>query len=106
MDETMTKFLALLLAPLALAGCGADVAGACQNYFDAVNTCFTDYGDAMGVDMSGSQLSDTYCDDTYGGMTDVESADYLNCLADAYNATDCSDSDAYAAIDLTGCTME
>lgn len=101
----MNKFLSFAVLSLALSGCGADVAGACQNYFDAVETCFTAYGEANDVDMSGSLLSDTYCDDTYGAIKDVESADYLNCLADAYNAVDCADSAAYAEIDLAGCSI-
>jgi len=103
----MNKIITIALASmLSLAGCGADVAGACQNYFDAYATCLTAYGDSVGVDMSGSLLGDTYCDDTYGDIKDAASADYLNCLADAYNAVDCSDADAYAAIDYSGCTME
>ena len=102
----MNKIITVALAAmLSLAGCGADVAGACQNYFDAYETCLVAYGDSIGVDMSGSLLSDTYCDDTYGDIKDAESADYLNCLADAYNAADCSDADAYAGIDYSGCTI-
>lgn len=102
----MNKIVSIALASmLSLAGCGADVAGACQNYFDALNVCYTAYGEAAGVDMSGSMLSDTYCDDTYGEIKDAASADYLNCLADAYNAVDCGDSEAYAGIDVSGCTI-
>lgn len=99
----MKKLLAI--AALALSGCGADVATACQNYFDAYETCITDYAEANGMDASTLTLSDTYCEDTYGSVQDQESADYLNCLADAYNATDCSDSAAYTGIDLSGCTI-
>lgn len=102
----MNKIVSIALASmLSLAGCGADVAGACQNYFDAINVCNTAYGEANDIDMSGSLLSDTYCDDTYGDIKDAASADYLNCLADAYNAVDCGDSTAYSGIDISGCTI-
>ena len=100
----MHKYLLLFGAVTAMSGCGADVAGACKNYLDAVNQCFSDYGDANDVDMSASELPDSYCDDTYGSTKDKASADYLNCLADAYSNVDCSDSSAYAGIDISGCT--
>lgn len=101
----MNKFLALATVTISLSGCGSDVTGACENYSDALNTCFTDYGAAADIDMSASLLSDTYCEDTYAGIKDAASADYLNCLADAYNAVDCADSAAFAAIDITGCVL-
>jgi hypothetical protein len=74
----------LLLAPLLLAACGADVEGACQSYFDAAN--------------------DSTCD-AYAGVTDQESADLLNCYADAYTAADCSTSEGWTAAgtDMSAC---
>lgn len=92
-------------AGVIIAGPCTSVVEACENYFDAVEVCYTDYGEAAGVDMSGSLLSDSYCEDTYGDVHDLEAAEYLNCLADAYNEVDCGDADAYAAIDITECTL-
>lgn len=83
-----------------------DVAAACQEYFDALNTCYTAYGDAVGVDMRGSLLDDAYCEDTYGDIHDQATADYLLCLADLYDSTDCSDADEFASIDVHACTLE
>ena len=88
------------------AACAEQVTEACQDYFDAVETCFTAYGEANDVDMSGSLLSDTYCEETYGDVHDAQAAAYLSCLADAYDAVDCGEADAYASIDLSGCTMD
>lgn len=99
----MNKLLGLLLAStgLALAGCpaGADVAGACNNYFDAYEDC----AEEAGTDLP---LEDDYCETTYGDTQDQASADYLNCLADAYDNGDCTDSTTIAQIDLSGCTIE
>lgn len=97
----------LLALPFALLGCGADVAGACQNYFDAYEACVVEYVEANGGDASAYELGDTYCDDTYGSIKDKESADYLNCLADVYAAADCSTTDGWtaASTDIGNCTL-
>jgi hypothetical protein len=94
----------LLLAPLFLAACGADVEGACQNYFDAYTACATEYADANGIDPATVTPSDSVCD-AYKGLTDVESATLLNCYADAYNNADCSTADGWTAAgtDVTAC---
>lgn len=87
-------------------GCGAEVSCACEAYFDALNVCYEAYGEAVGVDMTGSLLEAEYCEDTYGDMLDLASAQYLLCLADAYNAVDCGDPDQYAAVDVSGCSID
>jgi hypothetical protein len=103
----MRNILFLAVAPFALAACGSDVAGACQNYFDGYEACYNEYADAIGTGAGSFALSDTWCDDTYGGMKDKESADYLNCMGDAYAAADCSTADGYtaAATEAGNCTL-
>jgi hypothetical protein len=89
----------LLLAPLsllALAGCGADVEGACTNYVDAYTACATTYAEAVGVDPSTVALPESTCDG-YAGAKDQASADLLNCYADVYAAADCSTADGWTA---------
>lgn len=94
----------LILAPLFLAACGADVETACLNYIDAGNACIEEYADANGVDVSTLLLPDSTCD-SYEGVTDQESADLLNCYADAYNAADCSTEEGFsqAGTDVSAC---
>ena len=90
------KYFLLALPVFALAGCGADVEGACQNYVDAYTTCATSYAEANGIDPTTVALPDTTCD-VYAGTKDQESADLLNCYADVYNAADCSTADGWTA---------
>lgn len=94
----------LLLAPLFLAACGADVEAACTNYFDAYDACATEYADANGIDPATVVPDDSICD-AYAGATDQESADLLNCYAEAYNNGDCSTSDGWTAVstEITAC---
>lgn len=96
--------LLALIAPFALAACGSDVEGACQNYFDAYDACATEYAEANGIDPSTVTPADNICD-AYAGAKDKESADLLNCYADAYNAADCSTADGWTAAttELTAC---
>ncbi len=87
----------LFLAPLFLAACGADVETACQNYFDAYNTCATEYADANGIDPATVVPDESICD-VYAGYTDQASADLLDCQAAAYSSGDCSTSDGWTAV--------
>ena len=89
---------ALSLTALSLTACGADVADACENYVESVESCTLEYADAAGVESDDLLLDDAICVDTYGDLKDRETVDYLNCLADAYDAADCSTADGYAAV--------
>lgn len=91
----MRNFL-FLLAPLVLAACGADVEAACQSYFDAIETCANEYGDANDLDASSFLPADTYCD-VYAGSSDKASADLLNCQADVYSNADCATTEGWSA---------
>lgn len=97
----------VLTAALSLTACGADVAGACENYIESIESCTVEYAEAAGVDSADLLLDDAFCDDTYGDLKDQESADYLNCLADVYDAADCSTADGYAAAgtDAVDCVL-
>lgn len=94
------RFAACALT-LSLVGCGADVEGACQAYIDAANGCVAE---AYPDDAATYEVADTYCD-AYAGMKDKESADLLNCYADAYDAADCSTTEGYtgATADMSAC---
>ena len=87
-----------LSAALSLTACGADVADACENYVESVESCTVEYADAAGVESDDLLLDDAICEDTYGDLKDRETAGYLNCLADVYDAADCSTADGYAAV--------
>ena len=89
---------ALSVTALSLSACGADVADACENYVESVESCTLEYADAAGVESDDLLLDDAICVDTYGDLKDRETVDYLNCLADAYDAADCSTADGYAAV--------
>ena len=91
----MRNFL-FLLAPLVLAACGADVEAACQNYFDAYEACATEYAESLDIDPSTVVPADTICD-MYEGTSDKESADLLNCQAEAYTNADCTTADGWTA---------
>lgn len=96
---------ALLAATVALAGCGVDLQTACENYIDAYDTCAsTAYGVTDGsMDLDATSTCSVY--DGIKGKAASADADYLQCLADAYNNGDCSSPETYATIDISGCTI-
>jgi hypothetical protein len=91
-----------LAAPLFLVACG-DLSGACEDYVAAANTCNDEYVEAAGG--TATPVSDSFCD-AYDGVKDQASADYLQCLTDAYNNGDCSTTEGYTAVatELGSCT--
>jgi hypothetical protein len=88
---------AVLSGIVAVAGCGADVEGACQNYIDAWVGCIEEAfaGDQALIDATVASTEGT-CD-AYAGTKDKESADLLNCYADSISGGDCSTPDGYNA---------
>lgn len=103
----MNKFLALASASVALfiAGCGPDLETACEDYINAVNTCVGEaYPDDAGTYELDAEATCSVYDGQKGDAAQA-SADYLACLADAYNSADCSTPEGYAAVDITGCTL-
>lgn len=98
----MIKHFSVVFAALLLTGCGADVAGACENYIAAANACNEDYATAAGVDPATLTVDDAFCD-AYADLKDQESVDYLDCLGAAYDAVDCSTVEGYSALDISGC---
>lgn len=97
---------AIFAATVALAGCGVDLETACENYINAYDTCAST---AYGVDDGSMDLDATSTCSVYDGIKGSAAqtdADYLQCLADAYNNGDCSSTDTYAAIDISGCTIQ
>lgn len=100
----MRALIASSLFALTLAACGGpDPAAACENYLNAVDTCFGEAGDDdVPVDTS-------FCAayDNLSGSAAAEAEDLLNCYADTISAADCSDSetafDAYAGL-ISECT--
>lgn len=97
------KKLMLLVSVFALAGCGPDLEAACTNYIDAYDACAaTAYGDST-YDLDSESTCSVY--DGVTGAAAQTDADYLQCLADAYNSGDCSTPEGMAAIDISGCTL-
>ncbi|MSP54750.1 MAG: hypothetical protein EXR69_03960 [Myxococcales bacterium] len=96
---------ALFAATFALAGCGVDVQAACENYIEAYSVCASEaYAITDGsMDLDATSTCAVY--DGQKGDAASASADYLQCLADAYTEGDCSSAEAYAAIDISGCTI-
>ncbi len=93
------KNAVLLLAAFSLTACGAGAAEeACLNYLDAVDNCYAELGED-----NPAPLADDYCD----AYTEDSQADYLNCLADAYDAGDCSTTEGVTAIatEMSSCTL-
>jgi hypothetical protein len=77
-------------------GCKETTAGACRNYITSYNECAREQGDS--VIIGGVLVADVYCA-AYalpGVPKDPELADGFNCLADAYDAADCSSDEAFA----------
>jgi len=95
----------MIVGSVMLAGCGADVEGACQAYIDAWVGCIDEaYADDQATADSFKAATDGTCD-AYAGAKDAESADLLNCYADTISGGDCSTAEAYAATvaDITSC---
>lgn len=86
--------LTLALVMTAALGCnegGANGVEACENYVDANDACNQAYADANPDGFAfDNQLE---C-----AGADVLGASYYQCLADAVNAADCTDEDAYLGL--------
>src|SRR5688500_1486346 len=96
MREGERKKKMMMVGVLLLAGCGADVDGACQNYDDAWVGCIDEaYADDPAMGDSVKAATEGTCD-VYDGAKDKESADLLNCYADTISGGDCSPAEAYA----------
>lgn len=94
---------ALLAATFVLAGCGVDVQAACENYIAAYSVCASEAYDDGSMDLDATSTCSVY--DGQKGSAASASADYLQCLADAYTDGDCSSPEGYAAIDYSACTI-
>ncbi|MEQ1567507.1 MAG: hypothetical protein ABMA64_17835 [Myxococcota bacterium] len=89
------RFGTMVVMGMSLAGCGADVEGACNNYTDAWIACIEEAyaGDQASIDATKAAMDGT-CD-AYAGAKDKESADLLNCYADTIDGGDCSTAESY-----------
>jgi hypothetical protein len=94
----MKNTILVVAAAFALVGCTNEAEEACNDYLDALDACYEELGTENPV-----ALSDDYCE----AYTEDSQADYLNCLADAYDAGDCSTDDGLIAIstELGSCTL-
>jgi len=91
----MRTLVLSLLATTTLAACGAGSAAACRDYVRAANACSTELGSGSSIP---SLSADAYClAYTLPGVPkDPDVAKAFSCLADAYDAADCSSSEAFS----------
>lgn len=89
---------------LLLAGCGADVQGACEDYYDAYDACALTYAETNGLDPAEVEPAEKLCD-AYADARDRASASLLSCYAQVYGAADCETADGWtqASEDARGC---
>lgn len=92
----------LRIAALASLAFSVACGNACEDYFEAAESCFND---AFGGDSAGlvSFDLDGYCDTDAAKELDKS---YFQCAADAFNNGDCSTLEGYtaAATEVAGCT--
>lgn len=85
-------------------GCEVSVQTACEDYIPALNDCTVEaFGDAA-TEMDPDSTCSIYSGET--GAAVQASAEYLECLTDAYKTGDCSTPGTYSEIDTSGCTLD
>ena len=91
-------------ALLALVGCGADVQGACQDFYDAYDACAVTYAETNGLDPADYEPAEKLCD-SYASAHDQASASLLSCYASVYGAADCETEEGWtqASEDARSC---
>lgn len=91
----MRTLILCLLAATTLGACGAGSAAACRDYVRAANACSNQLGSGSSIP---SLTADAYClAYTLPGVpNDPDIAKAFQCQADAYDAADCSSSEAFA----------
>ncbi len=91
----MRKLLFVAGAAALMAACSTGEK-ACEDYVEAYNGCLDEWG-------TGSQID---ADNTGCDLVEDESADFYDCLADAYGSADCSTEDGWetAVMDAADCT--
>jgi hypothetical protein len=100
----MRTSLLIVLAALSMAACNTS-GGACKRYVVAYNDCSEELGNGASI---GTLSADLVCA-TFNlpGLGTKELADEFACLADAYEAADCSSEEAFAdTINEDSCGVE
>jgi hypothetical protein len=100
----MRNITLVAIAMLATA-CGPNLEDSCQNYIDAATACANEaFGAATTSSATTSSTStggalDGFCSayEGLGGSDAKDAAEYLDCLADAYGAADCTTAEGYTA---------
>jgi len=85
----------MILPLLLTTACKGTTSGACRAYITSYNACARELGDSV---ILGAGLSaDAYCAaySLPGVPKDPDLAEAFNCLADAYDAADCSSDEAF-----------
>ena len=101
----MMRTTLMCMFACALSACGPNLEKSCDAYVQAREACYQEaFGQAMPT--TGTMATGDVCAayDGVKGAEAKEAAEYLDCLADAFNTGDCSTPEGYGEAEfLNGC---